>query len=160
MAVKFGKALGAEVTVLSQSLRKQEDGLRMGADAYYATSDRATFGELAGRFDLIVNTVSAPLSMGRFLRLLKTDGAFVNVGAPPEPLAVPVFALIGQRRSFAGSGIGSIRETQEMLDFCAEHGIAAEIELISAGQINEAWERVLASDVRYRFVIDSATLAG
>ncbi|MDO8188751.1 NAD(P)-dependent alcohol dehydrogenase [Conexibacter sp. JD483] len=160
MAVKFAKALGAEVTVLSQSLRKQEDGLRLGADAYYATSDRATFGELAGRFDLIVNTVSAPLSMGRFLRLLKTDGAFVNVGAPPEPLAVPVFALIGQRRTFAGSAIGSIRETQEMLDFCAEHAIGAEIELIGADRINEAWERVLASDVRYRFVIDSATLGG
>jgi uncharacterized zinc-type alcohol dehydrogenase-like protein len=158
MAVKLAKAMGAEVTVLSQSLRKQEDGLRLGADAYYATSDRATFRELAGRFDLIVNTVSAPLDIGRFLRLLKTDGALVNVGAPAEPLPVPVFPLLMQRRSFAGSAIGSIRETQEMLDFCAEHAIAAEIEVISADQVNEAWERVLASDVRYRFVIDSSTL--
>jgi uncharacterized zinc-type alcohol dehydrogenase-like protein len=159
MAVKLAKAMGAEVTVLSQSLRKQEDGLRMGADAYHATSDRATFKELAGRFDLIINTVSAKLDIGAFLRLLRTDGALVNVGAPPEPLPVGVFNLLLQRRSFAGSAIGSIRETQEMLEFCAEHGIAAEIEVISAEQINDAWERVLASDVRYRFVIDTATLA-
>jgi uncharacterized zinc-type alcohol dehydrogenase-like protein len=160
MAVKLAKAMGAEVTVLSQSLRKQEDGLRLGADGYYATSERETFKELRGRFDLIINTVSAPLNIGRFLGLLRTDGALVNVGAPPEPLPVPVFALLGQRRSFAGSAIGSIKETQEMLDFCAEHGIAAEIELITAEQINEAWERVMSSDVRYRFVIDSATLPG
>ena len=158
MAVKIAHAMGADVTVLSQSLRKQEDGLKLGADAYYATSDDATFTELAGRFDLIINTVSAGIDIGRFLTLLKTDGALVNVGAPPEPLPVPVFPLILQRRSFAGSAIGSIRETQEMLDFCAEHGIAAEIEVISADQVNEAWERVLASDVRYRFVIDNSTM--
>jgi alcohol dehydrogenase (NADP+) len=158
MAVKLAKAMGAEVTVLSQSLRKKDDGLKLGADGYHATSDDATFDELAGRFDLIINTVSAKLEIGRFLGLLKTDGALVNVGAPPEPLPVPVFPLLLQRRSFAGSAIGSIRETQEMLDFCAEHGIGAEIELISADQINDAWERVLNSDVRYRFVIDNATL--
>jgi len=158
MAVKFAKALGSEVTVLSQSLRKQEDGLRLGADHYYATSDDATFEELAHRFHLIINTVSAPLDIGRLLSLVKTDGALVNVGAPPEPLPVPVFSLLLQRRSFAGSGIGSIAETQEMLDFCAEHGIGAEIEVIGADRVNEAWERVLASDVRYRFVIDNSTL--
>jgi alcohol dehydrogenase (NADP+) len=158
MAVKLAHAMGADVTVLSQSLRKQEDGLRLGADDYYATSDDATFTELAGRFDLIVNTVSAGIDIGRFLMLLRTDGALVNVGAPPEPMPVPAMALLLQRRSFAGSAIGSIRETQEMLDFCAEHGIAAEIEVIAADQVNEAWERVLASDVRYRFVIDSSTL--
>jgi uncharacterized zinc-type alcohol dehydrogenase-like protein len=158
MAVKIANAMGAEVSVLSQSLRKQEDGLKLGASAYYATSDDATFTELAGRFDLIINTVSASIDIGRFLSLLRTDGALVNVGAPPEPLPVPVFALIPQRRTFAGSAIGGIRETQEMLDFCAEHGIAAEIEVISADHVNEAWERVLASDVRYRFVIDSSTL--
>ena len=158
MAVKLADAMGADVTVLSQSLRKQQDGLKLGADAYYATSDDATFAELAGRFDLIVNTVSAGIDIGRFLTLLKTDGALVNVGAPPGPLPVPALALILQRRTFAGSAIGSIRETQEMLDFCAEHGIAAEIELISADRVNEAWERVLASDVRYRFVIDNSTL--
>src|SRR6478672_13355238 len=158
MAVKLAHAMGAEVTVLSQSLRKQEDGLRLGADAYYATGDDATFTELAGRFDLIINTVSAAIDIGRLLSLLRTDGALVNVGAPPEPLPVPAFALIPQRRSFAGSAIGGIRETQEMLDFCAEHGITAEIEVIPAAHVNEAWERVLASDVRYRFVIDSSTL--
>jgi alcohol dehydrogenase (NADP+) len=158
MAVKLAKAMGAEVTVLSQTLRKKDDGLRLGADAYHATSDDTTFDQLAGHFDLIINTVSAKLEIGRFLRLLKTDGSLVNVGAPPEPLPVPVFSLLLQRRSFAGSAIGSIRETQEMLDFCAEHGIAADIEVISADQINDAWERVLNSDVRYRFVIDSSTL--
>ena len=158
MAVKLAKAMGAHVTVLSQSLRKQEDGLKLGAQSYYATSDDETFDELAARFDLIINTVSAPLDIGRFLGLLKTDGALVNVGAPPQPLPVPVFPLLLQRRSFAGSAIGSIRETQEMLDFCAEHGIGAEIEVISADQINDAWERILNSDVRYRFVIDNATL--
>jgi uncharacterized zinc-type alcohol dehydrogenase-like protein len=159
MAVKLAHAMGADVTVLSQSLRKQEDGLKLGANAYYATSDDATFTELASRFDLIINTVSAGIDIGRFLMLLKTDGTLVNVGAPPEPLPVPATALILRRRSFAGSAIGSIRETQEMLDFCAEHGIASEIEIISADQVNEAWERVLASDVRYRFVIDNSTLA-
>jgi len=158
MAVKLAHAMGSDVTVLSQSLRKQEDGLMLGANAYYATSDDATFTELAGRFDLIINTVSAGIDIGRFLTLLKTDGSLVNVGAPPEPLPVPIFPLLLQRRSFAGSAIGSIRETQEMLDFCAKHGIAAEIEVISAAEINEAWERVLASDVRYRFVIDNSTL--
>jgi uncharacterized zinc-type alcohol dehydrogenase-like protein len=158
MAVKIAHALGAEVTVLSQSLRKQEDGLKLGADDYRATSDPQTFDELAGRFDLIVNTVSAAIDINAFLRLLATDGTLVNVGAPAEPLPVGVFSLMLQRRSFAGSGIGGIRETQEMLDFCAEHGIAAEIEVISAERINDAWERVLASDVRYRFVIDIATL--
>jgi uncharacterized zinc-type alcohol dehydrogenase-like protein len=158
MAVKLAAALGAEVTVLSQSLRKQDDGRRLGASDYRATGDPATFKELKGRFDLIVNTVSAPIDINAFLRLLRTDGTLVNVGAPPEPLPVAVFWLNFQRRSFAGSGIGSIRETQEMLDFCAEHGIGADIELITAEQINEAWERVLASDVRYRFVIDTATL--
>ena len=146
--------------MLSQSLAKQEDGLRLGADEYYATSDRETFKQLARHFDLIINTVSAPLPMGRFLGLLKTDGAFVNVGAPPEPLSVPVFSLIAGRRTFAGSAIGGIAETQEMLDFCAEHGVVPEIERIGAGEINEAWERVVNSDVRYRFVIDTATMNG
>lgn len=158
MTVKLAKAMDAEVTVISRSLRKREDGLRLGADGYYSSSDDATFQKLANRFDLIINTVSAKLEIGRFLGLLKTDGTLVNVGAPPEPLPVPVFPLLLQRRSFAGSAIGSIRETQEMLDFCAEHGIGADIEVIPASQINEAWERVLSSDVRYRFVIDSSTL--
>jgi uncharacterized zinc-type alcohol dehydrogenase-like protein len=159
MAVKIAHAMGAEVTVLSQSLRKRDDGLEFGADNYYATSDADTFAQLANTFDLIVNTVSAPLDLDAYLRLLRLDGTLVNVGAPPEPLPLQVFTLFGNRRSFAGSGIGSIGETQEMLDFCAEHGIAPETELIAADYINEAYERVLKSDVRYRFVIDTASLA-
>ncbi|MFF2345630.1 NAD(P)-dependent alcohol dehydrogenase [Pseudarthrobacter sp. NPDC058119] len=158
MAVKLAHAMGAEVTVLSQSLKKQEDGLKLGADHYYATSDENTFSELAGSFDLIINTVSASIDISSYLGLLKLDGALVNVGAPAEPLPVNAFALIGGRRSFAGSMIGGIRETQEMLNFCAEHGLGAEVEVIPAEKINDAYERVLASDVRYRFVIDTATL--
>ncbi|ATW52774.1 NAD(P)-dependent alcohol dehydrogenase [Streptomyces peucetius] len=158
MGVKIAHALGAEVTVLSQSLRKQEDGLKLGADHYYATSDPETFKKLAGTFDLIISTVSAPLDFGAYLALLKTDGALVNVGAPEEPISLNLFSVIGGRKTLAGSMIGGIAETQEMLDFCAEHGLGAEIELIRADQINEAYERVLASDVRYRFVIDAATI--
>ncbi|MDQ1125832.1 putative zinc-type alcohol dehydrogenase-like protein [Microbacterium sp. SORGH_AS 505] len=158
LAVKIAVAMGAEVTVLSQSLSKQEDGKRFGATHYYATSDASTFTALANTFDLIINTVSAPLKLESYLRLLRLDGTMVNVGAPSEPLSLRVFALFGNRRSFAGSNIGSIAETQEMLDFCAEHGIAPETELIGAGEINEAYERVLRSDVRYRFVIDIETL--
>ncbi|GAA4605951.1 NAD(P)-dependent alcohol dehydrogenase [Actinoallomurus liliacearum] len=158
MAVKIAHAMGAEVTVLSQSLKKQEDGLRLGADHYHATGDPDTFERLAGRFDLIVNTVSARIDVDAYLGLLAVDGTLVNVGAPAEPLSVNVFSLLSGRRSYAGSMIGGIAETQEMLNFCAEHHIGADIELISANQINEAYERVLASDVRYRFVIDTATL--
>ncbi|MDQ0899189.1 NAD(P)-dependent alcohol dehydrogenase [Paenibacillus sp. V4I7] len=158
MAVKLAHAMGAEVTVLSQSLKKKVDGLRLGADQYYATNDPETFKTLAGSFDLIVNTVSAKIDISAYLSLLALDGTLVNVGAPAEPMEVNVFPLILQRRSFAGSMIGGIRETQEMLDFCAEHHIAPEIEVIAAKQIDEAWARVLASDVRYRFVIDINTM--
>ncbi|MBT2722607.1 NAD(P)-dependent alcohol dehydrogenase [Bacillus sp. ISL-46] len=158
MAVKLAHAMGAEVTVLSQTLKKKEDGLQLGADHYYATSDPETFKKLAGSFDLIVNTVSAKIDISAYLSLLALDGTLVNVGAPAEPLPVNVFSLIGHRRSFAGSAIGGICETQEMLDFCAEHHITPEIEVISAKQIDVAWERVLASDVRYRFVIDISTM--
>jgi uncharacterized zinc-type alcohol dehydrogenase-like protein len=159
MAVKLAHAMGAEVTVLSQSLKKREDGLRLGADDYYATGDPDAFEQLAGSFDLIVNTVSAKVNLDAYLSLLAVDGTMVNVGAPAEPMAINVFPLLLGRRSFAGSAIGGIRETQEMLDFCAEHHLGADIEVIPAGHINEAWERVLASDVRYRFVIDTSTLA-
>ncbi|WP_328319312.1 NAD(P)-dependent alcohol dehydrogenase [Streptomyces sp. NBC_00388] len=158
MGVKIAHAMGAEVTVLSQSLRKQEDGLKLGADHYYATSDPKTFDELRGTLDLIVSTVSAPLPLDSYLSLLKTDGAMINVGAPEEPVSLNLFSVIGGRKTLAGSGIGGIRETQEMLDFCAEHGLGAEIEVIAADRINEAYERVLSSDVRYRFVIDTATI--
>ncbi|TVT08833.1 zinc-binding dehydrogenase, partial [Amycolatopsis bartoniae] len=159
LAVKFAHAMGAEVTVLSRTLGKREDGLRLGADHYHATSDPETFQALAGRFDLILNTVSAPIDVDAFLGLLAVDGALVNVGAPGEPLDLHVMSLIGGRRSYAGSMIGGIAETQEMLDYCAGHGIAPEVEIIAADQINQAWDRVLASDVRYRFVIDTTTLA-
>ncbi|MDX3456874.1 NAD(P)-dependent alcohol dehydrogenase [Streptomyces sp. ME02-8801-2C] len=158
MGVKIAAALGAEVTVLSQTLSKKEDGLKLGASHYYATSDQATFKELRGTFDLILSTVSAPLNLDAYLSLLKTDGAFVNVGAPEEPVALNLFSVIAGRKTLAGSGIGGIQETQEMLDFCAEHGLGSEIELISASEINEAYDRVVASDVRYRFVIDTATI--
>ncbi|MEU2349536.1 NAD(P)-dependent alcohol dehydrogenase [Modestobacter sp. NPDC049651] len=158
MAVKLAHAMGAEVTVLSQSLKKQEDGLRLGADAYFATGDPATFAALAGRFDLIVNTVSAVVDVDAYLSLLAVGGSLVNVGAPAEPLSLNAMSLIGGRRTYAGSMIGGLAETQEMLDFCAEHRIGAEVEVIPADQVNEAYERVLASDVRYRFVIDAATL--
>ena len=159
MAVKLAHAMGAEVTVLSQSLKKQEDGLRLGADSYFATGDPDTFTRLAGRFDLVINTVSASIDVDAYLSLLAVDGTLVNVGAPAEPLSLNVMSLIGGRRTYAGSMIGGIAETQEMLDFCAEHGIAPETELITADYINEAYERVLKSDVRYRFVIDTASLA-
>ncbi|WP_104181337.1 NAD(P)-dependent alcohol dehydrogenase [Arthrobacter sp. B0490] len=158
MAVKIASAMGAEVTVLSQSLSKQDDGKRFGAGHYYATSDPDTFKQLESSFDLIINTVSAKIDLDAYLSLLRLDGTMVNVGAPADALPLHVFTLFNQRRSFAGSGIGGIRETQEMLDFCAEHGIAPEIEVIAADAINEAYERVLSSDVRYRFVIDTATL--
>ncbi|MCX4780648.1 NAD(P)-dependent alcohol dehydrogenase [Streptomyces sp. NBC_01264] len=158
MGVKIAHALGAEVTVLSQTLRKQEDGLKLGADHFYATNDEATFKELAGRFDLIVSTVSAPLALDAYLGLLKVDGALVNVGAPEEPVSLNLFSLIGGRRTLAGSAIGGIAETQEMLDFCAEHGLGSDIEVIRAEEVNEAYVRVQSGDVRYRFVIDTSTI--
>lgn len=159
MGVQIAHALGAEVTVLSQTLAKQDDGLRLGADRYFATGDRETFRDLRGSFDVILNTVSAVIDLRSYLGLLDVDGTIVCVGAPAEALALNAGSLIAGRRSIAGSNIGGIRETQEMLDFCAEHGITAQIEVIPASAINEAYERVLASDVRYRFVIDAATFA-
>jgi len=158
MAVKLAHAMGAHVTVLSQSLKKMEDGLRLGADEYFATSDSGTFKELSGRFDLILNTVSANLNLADYLGLLKTDGTLVELGMPENPMTVPAGALIFGRRSISGSLIGGIPQTQEMLDFCAEHDVTPEIEVIDASYVNEAYERVLASDVRYRFVIDTATI--
>jgi uncharacterized zinc-type alcohol dehydrogenase-like protein len=160
MGVKLGAAMGAEVTVLSQSLKKMEDGLRLGARHYYATSDPETFHELSGSFDLIVNTVSANLDLGQYLSLLRVDGTLVEVGLPEQPMMVTPMPLVGMRRNLSGSMIGGIAETQEMLDFCAEHGVTPEIEVIAPDYINEAYERVVASDVRYRFVIDTGSLAG
>jgi uncharacterized zinc-type alcohol dehydrogenase-like protein len=135
-----------------------EDGLRLGASHYYATSDPDTFRKLRGSFDLILNTVSANLDLGQYLNLLDVDGTLVELGIPEHPMPVPAFGLVLMRRSIAGSNIGGIEETQEMLNFCAEQGVRPEIEVIEADYLNEAYERVLASDVRYRFVIDISTL--
>jgi uncharacterized zinc-type alcohol dehydrogenase-like protein len=158
MGVKIAHALGAEVTVLSQSLSKQDDGLAFGADDYFATSDPKTFEENKGRFDLIINTVSADLDIDAYLSLLTLNGSLVFVGLPENKQEFRVFSLTGARRSLAGSNIGGIKETQEMLDFCAANGIGATVEVISADDVNEAYERVVKSDVRYRFVIDTATI--
>jgi uncharacterized zinc-type alcohol dehydrogenase-like protein len=159
MGVKLGTAMGADVTVLSQSLKKMEDGLRLGASHYYATSDPDTFRNLVGSFDLILNTVSANLDLGAYLQLLDVDGTLVELGLPEHPMQVPVFPLAKGRRSLAASYIGGIPETQDMLKFCADNDIRPEIELVQPDYINEAYERVLASDVRYRFVIDTGSLA-
>ncbi|MFD6162666.1 NAD(P)-dependent alcohol dehydrogenase [Nocardia sp. NPDC060256] len=158
VGVKIAAALGAEVTVLSHSLSKQEDGKLFGASHYYATSDRETFRELRGKFDLILNTVSADLPIDHYMKLLNLDGTLVLLGLPENPISVKPFTLVGFRRSLAGSSIGGIAQTQEMLNFCAQHGIGAEIEVISADEIDGAYDRVVASDVRYRFVIDVSTM--
>lgn len=158
MAVKIAHAMGAEVTVLSHSDKKRDDSAAFGADHYVNTSDQEAFDSVKRSFDLIINTVSVGIDFNSYLTLLRPQGTIVNVGAPPEPLSVNMFSLIGGRKSLSGSNIGGIRETQEMLDFCAEHDVTPQIEKITADQIDEAYERVVNSDVRYRFVIDNATL--
>jgi uncharacterized zinc-type alcohol dehydrogenase-like protein len=160
MGVKIAHAMGAHVVLFTTSPAKVADGLRLGADEVCVSTDPAQMASHAGRLDFILNTVAAPHLLDAYLDLLKRDGTMTLVGAPAEPHPSPnVFGLILKRRSLAGSLIGGIRETQEMLDFCAEHGIVSDIEMIRADQINEAYERMLKSDVKYRFVIDSATLA-
>lgn len=157
MGVKFAKAMGAHVTVLSQSEKKREDAMNLGADDYIATSDPEVFSTHGGRFDFILNTVSATHDVNAYLGLLGLDGRMVLVGLP-DPTPVAAFPLVFQRRSLSGSLIGGIRETQEMLNYCAEKGITCEIEVIPMSAINEAYERMMRSDVRYRFVIDMASL--
>ncbi|MDX3925228.1 MAG: NAD(P)-dependent alcohol dehydrogenase [Shinella sp.] len=159
MGVKLGAAMGADITVLSQSLSKKEDGLKLGAKEYYATSDAETFTKLAGTFDLIICTVGVAIDWNAYLGLLKVNGSMVLVGVPEHAVPVHAFSFIPGRRSLSGSMIGSIKETQEMLDFCGEHNIVSEIEKINISEVNEAYERVLKSDVRYRFVINIASLA-
>jgi uncharacterized zinc-type alcohol dehydrogenase-like protein len=158
MGVKIAHALGAEVTVLSHSLKKQEDGKKLGADYFYATSDDATFQKLKGYFDLIINTVTAEIDWNRYLELLKLDGTMVLVGVSEKQIPVGSFSLIAGRRSLAGSAVGGIKETQEMLNFCSKNGITSEIELIPIQKVNDAYKRVLNSEVRYRFVIDIKSL--
>jgi uncharacterized zinc-type alcohol dehydrogenase-like protein len=157
MAVKFGHAMGAKVTVISHSPSKRDDALKLGADDFLVTREEKAFKENAERFDFIIDTVSAKHDYNAYLNLLKRDGTMVLVGVPEEaPLHSP--ALIMKRRRLAGSLIGGIRETQEMLDYCGKHGIAADIELIPIDKIEQAYERMLKNDVRYRFVIDIASL--
>ena len=159
MAVKLAAAMGARVTVLSTSASKRADALALGAHDFAATGEVATFPALARRFDFIVDTVSARHDYNAYLSLLKFDGTMIVLGIPDTPAPVAAGALIMQRRKLGGSLIGGIRETQEMLDFCAEHGIASDIELIDMDQVNQAYERMLKADVRYRFVIDIARFA-
>ncbi|RYZ00570.1 MAG: NAD(P)-dependent alcohol dehydrogenase [Chitinophagaceae bacterium] len=158
MAVKFAASFGAEVTMLSHSPSKEADAHRLGAHRFALTSNEETVKGLAKYFDFIIDTVSAPHDYNTYLGLLNTDGVLICVGAPPAPAQVPAFNLIMERRSIAGSLIGGIPETQEMLDYCAEHNIVSDIELIAMKDINEAYERMMKGDVKYRFVIDLATL--
>jgi len=158
MAVKLARAMGAEVTVFSTSEKKRADAIRLGASELVVSSHEPSMGKLAGAYDLVLDTVSAPHDLSTFTRLLKTDATLVLLGIPDKPFELPAGSLIGRRRSVAGSVIGGIAETQEMLDFCAEHGVTADVEIIPIEDINLAYERMLKSDVRYRFVIDVDSL--
>lgn len=158
MGVKIARALGSEVTVLSHSDKKREDAFKIGAHYFVNTTNKNVFTEYSNKFDLIINTVSADLNMADYFRLLNVDGSLVVVGLPENPLSVHPFSLVQNRRSYAGSLIGGIKETQEMLDFCSKHDITPEIEVIAPDQVNQAYERVIKSDVRYRFVIDLAKI--
>ena len=159
VGVAISAALGAHTTVLELDPDKRADALAFGADDYRLTTDPALFTDLAGVFDLVVSTVPANVDYDAFLRLLALDGTFVNLGVPKKPISFDVFSLLRNRRSIAGTLVGGIAETQEMLEFCAEHGIAATVEVIGADDIDAAYDRVAAADVRYRFVIDISTLA-
>lgn len=158
MAVKFASSFGAEVTMLSHSPSKEADAKRLGAHRFALTSDPKTLTSLKKYFDFIIDTVSAPHDYNVYLNLLDTDGIMICVGAPPAPAQVLGFNLIGERRSIAGSLIGGIPETQEMLDYCAEHNIVSDVEMIPMQDINTAYERMMKGDVKYRFVIDLASL--
>ncbi|WP_447974629.1 NAD(P)-dependent alcohol dehydrogenase [Nitrospira sp. Kam-Ns4a] len=158
MAVKIGAALGAEVTVLSHSETKRLDAKRLGAADFILSADPGGLSRLGRRFDFIIDTVSAPHDINAYLNVLKTDGTMILVGAPAERIPLGAFSLLLRRRRLVGSLIGGIRETQEMLEFCAQHQIPADVEVIPIQQVNEAYERMLRGDVRYRFVIDLGSL--
>lgn len=158
MAVKLAAAMGAEVTMLSTSEKKRADATRLGAHDFALTSDRSTFKRLAGQYELLIDTVSAKHDYGDYLRLLGPFGTMVCVGAPPEPSLMSAFSLIGGSKRIAGSAIGGIRETQEMLDFCGARNIVADVEVIAAKDIDAAYERTVKGDVRYRFSIDASTI--
>ena len=158
IGVKIAHALGAEVTVLSHSLKKQEEAKKMGADNFYDTSDRETLKKLRGYFDIIINTVSVELDPNKYIKLLDVDGTMIVVGLPEKEIQIAPSSLVSARHSLAGSAIGGIRETQEMLDFCSKHNIACDIELTQIQKVNQAYQRVVNGDVRYRFVIDMKSL--
>ena len=158
MAVKLGASLGAVVTVLSTSASKKADAEKLGAQNFIVTTDPGQVKAAKGTFDFIINTISAQHEYNFYLEMLKLDGTMILVGVPPEAPSVSAFNLIMKRRRLAGSLIGGIKETQEMLDYCAEHGITSDVEVIDINYINEAYERMIKGDVRYRFVIDMATL--
>jgi uncharacterized zinc-type alcohol dehydrogenase-like protein len=158
MAVKFGHAFGAHVVVFTTSPNKKKDALRLGADETVVSRNADEMKKHAGSFDFIIDTVSGNHDINAYINLLGVDGNLTMVGAPSEPLAVPAFSLIVRRRSFSGSAIGGIAETQEMLDFCGTNNITADVEVIPIQKVNEAYERLLKSDVKYRFAIDMASL--
>ena len=158
MGVKLASAFWAEVTMLSTSASKEADAKRLGAHHFALTSKPDVLKQLSNHFDFILDTVSAPHDYEAYLNTLKTDGVLICVGLPPEPMAVPAFSLVPRRRSIAGSMIGGIAETQEMLDYCAAHNIVSDVEVIPIQQINEAYERTIKGQVKYRFVIDMASL--
>ncbi len=158
MAVKFAVAFGAEVTVLSTSASKEEDAKKLGAHKFVVTKNADELASVKGHFDFIIDTISAEHDYGTFLGLLKMNGVQICVGAPPTAAGIHIFSLIGGRKSLAGSGIGGLPETQEMLDYCAEHNIVSDIEMIDIKDIHASYERMLKGDVKYRFVIDMATL--
>ncbi len=158
MAVKLAASMGAEVAVFSTSKIKEQDARRLGAQDFVVSLDPKNLAALANRFDFILDTVSAPHDINAYLNLLRRDGVLALVGAPPKPMAIQAFSLILKRRTVAGSVIGGIRETQEMLDYCAQQNIGSDVEVIPIQQVNEAYERTIKGDVRYRFVIDMKTL--
>ena len=160
MGLKFAHAFGAKVTQFTTSLSKKDDALRLGADEVILSKDPKAMAAAAGSFDFILDTVSAPHDMDQYLALLKPRGRYTIVGVPEKPMSVAAFSVIGGNKNLGGSMIGGIAETQEMLDYCAEHGIVSDIELIPMQKINEAYTRVVKSDVKYRFVIDMKSLKG
>ena len=157
MAIKFAESFGADVTVFSRTASKEADARKLGAHNFVLSTDEEQVKSLANYFDFIVDTVAAKHDYNLYLNMIKTDGTLICLGAPPEPAEVAVFNLLFQRRGIVGSLIGGIPETQEMLDYCAEHGITADVEVIDIKDINHAYERMEKSDVKYRFVIDIAT---
>ena len=160
MGVKIAAAMGATVTTISRSMAKADDAEALGATRHIASSDADAMKAARGTFDIVLNTVSADIPIADYVRLLKPAGVVVNVGLPPAPYSIPPGSLIGGNKAVAGSQIGGIAETQEMLDFCAEHGIAATIEVVDAADVDAVWDRVVDGDVRYRAVIDTSTLTG